>query len=132
MENNGYNLRKEKTEHVKKNGKICPCCNKQQKKYYKNNVCVGCRSARARFVRRNTLKQKYGGKCMRCGNDDISILHFHHINPETKLFNLSGSYHSINYKMIEEEADKCELICPNCHAKEHVKINQFIIDYYKL
>lgn len=132
METNGYSLRKEKTNSIAKSGKICPCCERQQNKYYKNSVCASCRSARVRYIQRDKLKQLHGGKCVKCGCCDVDILHFHHIDPNTKLFNLSGSYHSANYKALEDEAKKCELLCPNCHAKEHVKDNQKVIDYYKL
>ncbi len=95
-------------------------------------MCSSCRCFKVRHTQRLKLKQKHGGVCKRCGCDDINILHFHHLNPENKLFNLAGAYHSVNYKAIEEEADKCEFICPNCHAKEHVKNNQRVIDYYNL
>jgi hypothetical protein len=134
MKRNGYKLRKEKTKNVlkTKDGKICPCCETQQKRYYNNTVCSTCRSFRVRYEQKTKLKKQLGGKCVKCGNDDIRILHFHHIDKETKLFNLAGAYHSINYKAIEDEAKKCELLCPNCHAKEHVKENQKVIDYYNL
>lgn len=73
-----------------------------------------------------------GGKCVKCGNSDIEILQFHHKDPKNKTFNLSGNYHLNNYKDLKKEADKCELLCTNCHAKQHVNQNKKVIDYYKL
>lgn len=61
------------------------------------------------------------GKCQRCGYDKhVGTLHFHHRNPDNKLFGLSNciSCHK-SWEKIKEEIDKCELICPNCHAIEH-------------
>lgn len=77
------------------------------------------------------LKAYKGSVCERCGLKDIEILQFHHINPENKKFNLSESYNIISYDALKIEADKCELLCPNCHAKEHISDFQKIIDYYE-
>ena len=53
---------------------------------------------------------------------DISlrIFHYHHINPETKIDNISrmvGKNNSL--EKILAEIDKCELLCITCHHKEH-------------
>ena len=132
MEKNGYNLRKQNTRSVEKSGKICPCCERQQKTYNKNSVCSTCRSSYTRYIKKNKLKQLSGGCCVICGNNNIDILHFHHKDPETKLFDLSSSYHNTNYQLLKDECNKCELLCPNCHAEKHVKCNQKVIDYYNL
>ena len=59
--------------------------------------------------------------CSNCGyNDNPDILHFHHINPETKINNISrmvGKNHSM--ERILAEIDKCKLLCITCHHKEH-------------
>jgi len=62
-----------------------------------------------------------GGKCCRCGYDTyLSALDFHHVAPETKKFNLSKIFASttkdtIPYKEVMAEANKCALLCANCH-----------------
>jgi len=70
----------------------------------------------------------HGNKCVFCGCNDIDILQFHHL--KDKKFSLSGFYHSKNFEDLKNEASKCILLCPNCHAKEHIKDKQHIIDYY--
>tara|TARA_R100000654_G_C2641241_1_gene121720 strand:+ start:259 stop:666 length:408 start_codon:yes stop_codon:yes gene_type:complete len=59
--------------------------------------------------------------CSKCGyNKNPDILHFHHINPKTKLANISrmvGKNHSM--KRINDEIKKCKLLCITCHHKEH-------------
>ena len=131
-EKKGYTLRKTETRCKLKGGKICPCCNKQQQKYFKNTVCSVCRNHKQRYLQRIKLKNECGGKCVRCGLKDIDILQFHHKNPDDKTFNLSSKYNSLDYMTLKIEADKCELLCPNCHAKEHSSINHYVLEYYKL
>ena len=59
--------------------------------------------------------------CSKCGyNENPDILHFHHIDPRTKVANISrmvGKNHSM--KRIKEEINKCRLLCITCHHKEH-------------
>jgi hypothetical protein len=45
------------------------------------------------------------------------IMEFHHIDgsPEARVCHLYGS----SIKRLQEEVDKCILVCPNCHAKIH-------------
>lgn len=59
-----------------------------------------------------------GGKCMLCGySKSIRAMTFHHINPTTKEFEVSGSTKSWAKILIEME--KCVLLCANCHAECH-------------
>ena len=66
-----------------------------------------------------------GGKCQKCGYDRCEgALQFHHRNPAEKDFglsdvNLNGTDHSL--KILLLEADKCDLLCANCHAEIHYK-----------
>lgn len=64
-----------------------------------------------------------GGKCEICGYDKCeAALEFHHLNPEEKEFQLScGNTYSI--EKLKKEADKCILVCANCHREIHDKIN---------
>ena len=64
------------------------------------------------------LVEYKGGKCERCGyNKCMGALDFHHIDPSTKEFCLTGNTFGIKRQMIE--ADKCILLCANCHREEH-------------
>jgi len=65
------------------------------------------------------LKIDFGGKCLDCGYDEVvDILVFHHVDPSTKEFSV-GSI-SGRHNMMREEAKKCILLCPNCHAIRHL------------
>lgn len=65
----------------------------------------------------HSLRVSMGGKCSKCGYDEeVRILQFHHHNGGKK-DNVTALQ---TLKAIEEEAAKCILLCPNCHALEHL------------
>lgn len=65
-----------------------------------------------------------GGQCNRCGyKTTIRSLDFHHIDPATKLYNLSDLLKSPKSRTtIIEEAKKCIVLCRNCHGEIHDNI----------
>ena len=73
--------------------------------------------------RRNkvALVEYKGGKCEICGYDKcIEALSFHHLDPNQKDFGVSnGNIKSL--ETLKREADKCILVCHNCHAELHAK-----------
>lgn len=66
------------------------------------------------------LKKEQGNKCCMCGyNKHPEILHFHHSDTKTKTGEVSVIIRT-NIKKGIEEAKKCILLCPNCHALKHL------------
>jgi len=64
------------------------------------------------------LRMSYGGACNRCKYDkEPRILQFHHTDPTNKTMDVVLTR---NRRKAREEAAKCELLCPNCHAYEHL------------
>lgn len=60
-----------------------------------------------------------GGECQACGYSNCSkALTFHHIDPDTKSFNISEKVDA-PWEVVREELDKCVLLCFNCHMEEH-------------
>lgn len=62
-----------------------------------------------------------GGKCSICGySNNISALEFHHINPDTKEFNIDArKFANTSPEKLKEEISKCLLVCSNCHKEIH-------------
>lgn len=59
-----------------------------------------------------------GGKCKKCGYNRCPIaLEFHHLDPSQKIFSISQIPHTRSWARIQEEIDKCELLCSNCHRE---------------
>ena len=79
------------------------------------------KSQRKLQIRRETmakLRLDHGGKCIRCGySEEIRILQFHH-NKGGKDKNVAEIQ---NVEKMILEAQKCVLLCPNCHATIHLK-----------
>lgn len=62
-----------------------------------------------------------GGHCTRCGyNKSIRALSFHHKKPSQKCFDISNNGSLMKpWEEVVMEAQKCELLCLNCHAELH-------------
>jgi 5-methylcytosine-specific restriction endonuclease McrA len=59
--------------------------------------------------KRDAIRHSHGDKCAFCGyNRNIAALEFHHLEPKEK--------YAIN---TYEEANKCILLCANCHREYH-------------
>jgi len=72
-----------------------------------------------RLNRKKELVDYKGGKCTRCGYTpsseiEYNVLEFHHVDPSAKLFNVGTSL-SRSMESLLLEADKCMLLCANCH-----------------
>lgn len=74
-----------------------------------------------RWAKRLRAYNDLGGKCNKCGETDIFKLHFHHIDPTQKEFQLSKITAHIPWAIIKHELDKCILLCANCHASLHAE-----------
>ena len=73
-----------------------------------------------RYKIKSFLVNYKGGKCCVCGYDKyIGALDFHHINPNTKDFNISANTSYQNLEILKKEVDKCILVCSNCHREIH-------------
>lgn len=61
-----------------------------------------------------------GGECVTCGYKRcMRALHFHHLDPFEKDFDIS-KYQSIkDWTKVKLELEKCVLVCANCHAEIH-------------
>jgi 5-methylcytosine-specific restriction endonuclease McrA len=83
--------------------------------------CRKCSSeavTKARKSHRLLLVQEAGGKCERCGYDRYyGALEFHHRDPSTKLFEISGKGQTFSLARKRAEAAKCALLCSNCHRE---------------
>ncbi len=71
---------------------------------------------------RQEMVDYLGGKCAHCGvSYPTCVYDFHHIDPSTKLYNVSTMVSSFATKrdVLFAELDKCLLLCANCHRKFH-------------
>jgi hypothetical protein len=74
---------------------------------------------RRRKLKRLLVEYK-GGKCSVCGyNRSIGALDLHHSDDSSKSFGLSVRGLTRSWRRLKEEADKCVLVCANCHREIH-------------
>lgn len=57
-------------------------------------------------------------KCVKCGENHLAVLDFHHLNPNEKEFGISKFFHTPKEKILNE-MKKCIVLCSNCHRKLH-------------
>lgn len=63
-----------------------------------------------------SLIYAFGEKCQICKNSyPSSVYEFHHLNPSTKNFSISGDGNTRSKEKIANEAYKCIMVCANCH-----------------
>jgi hypothetical protein len=58
--------------------------------------------------------------CAKCGETRPWVIHFHHIDPAEKAFDID--LEAVIYKnddIIKAELDKCTCLCANCHIEFH-------------
>lgn len=108
------------------NGGSRKYCFKCSPSYPKGGSRAKTITALRRAMKREAVKRK-GSKCEICGYDKcIDALVFHHKNPEEKDFGLAESGTTHSWEEYLAEIEKCELLCANCHAEEHWKLNNKI------
>lgn len=100
----------------------CRVCGKVKEEVYHRRHCRQCWSDyfvnRAR-KRKQKIVDKMGGKCKKCGyNKCIAALQLHHVDPSTKDMDFAQMTRK-SWDKIQEELEKCILLCANCHAEEH-------------
>lgn len=78
---------------------------------------------------REMARDYKGGKCQICGYKKCSrALSFHHLNPKKKDFTISAKGLTRSWAKLQEEIDKCILLCANCHMEVHEGITQLPIE----
>lgn len=94
----------------------------KQREYWQNN-----NGKYNTTERRDAWKKRYyqalseaieqlGGKCVRCGATER--LEFDHIHPKDKSFAITKQLLMSDRKKFQEELDKCQLLCCDCHLEK--------------
>lgn len=108
-------------------------CNKElsgtQTKYCSVRCKNNCLTKTARKKIKARAVEYKGGQCQNCGyNKCMSALAFHHLDPSQKDFGIGGNGETRAWDTIKKELDKCVLLCANCHAEEHEKLDATLVD----
>lgn len=104
------------------------CHNDYQKKWYKNNPSSNRASLKRRKLAIRTLILEAKKKpCLDCGHTyPYYVMDFDHVRGKKK-YNLSECGQKMySLQTIQEEIDKCDVVCSNCHRERtfsRIKIN---------
>lgn len=92
------------------------------RRWYRDNAerKKGWQKRRLNELRQWWRELKSTLRCEECGESDPDCLHFHHIDPSTKRFNLSeAAPNGRSRQAVLAELEKCRALCANCHLKHH-------------
>ena len=97
-------------------------CSRTCKNRFGNNAHQSYLAQQNRGRKRKIeLVLEFGRQCSKCGyKKNFAALEFHHVDPETKSFQLDlRCLSNRTWSSILEEGEKCVLLCSNCHAELH-------------
>ena len=96
-------------------------------KKYNKYLCKKCNQESVESRKREKklkLVEYKGGKCSICGYDKCpAALEFHHLDMSEKDYGIGSHLHK-SFEFLKKEADKCILVCANCHRELHFKYNE--------
>lgn len=85
-------------------------------------------------IKRKLIENK-GGACEICGYcKNVASLDFHHVDSSKKHGNIGSIINAHKFCEAEKEAEKCQLLCKNCHMELHnpdleIEINYDCVSY---
>jgi hypothetical protein len=114
-----------KNRKIGKRSSRCKECHKDYMKnhYEQNKITYKQRARKSNIVYKEEVSKfltniKLNSKCNQCGENHPATLDFHHVDDETKEFNISVPQ-GRSMEKIKKEIDKCIILCSNCHRKLH-------------
>lgn len=115
--------------HYHKNG-----FNSEGKQKYRG-YCKDCANnlEKQRYLNKKSFVNSQKNKCEKCGEDRVYTLDFHHKDKEEKEFTI-GQFKRGSFDVIQNEINKCVVLCANCHREFHfleTNNNITIEDYLK-
>jgi hypothetical protein len=100
------------------------CMRELVRDHYRRNVQYYIRKAKARspswraVMQHKLLSYLSRHPCVDCGEDDPVVLEFDHIDPTTKMFEVSILMkRRVGWCRVRTEIEKCVVRCANCHRR---------------
>jgi len=97
------------------------CVRSRSKQHYEENG-ISLKEKKKLYIQQrrewfNEFKKTL--KCIKCGENHIACLDFHHRDPKQKEFSIAGAVSHSNKEKVIKELEKCDVLCANCHRKHH-------------
>lgn len=72
------------------------------------------------LVKQELVKAARAKGCCKCGEMELCVLDFHHVDPKTKEYRVASIIRGReSLKRLRAELEKCIVVCANCHRKIH-------------
>lgn len=130
------------------NTKRCTICGKEkpltdfsirnkQKNTYKSE-CKQCHNDKVKlryYYLKDVVNEYKKCGCAKCGENRLYVLDFHHIDPSTKDGTITRMSTKYSLDRLQNEIDKCVVLCANCHREFHylnLLNNISLKDYLKM
>jgi len=80
---------------------------------------------RRRREKQQALFSMFDYTCQNCGiiEETLGFFEFHHKDPHNKDKEVGSMLNSASFETVLKEVEKCIMLCPNCHKREHLKEN---------
>lgn len=107
-------------------GNICKGCQRKvmRQHYADNKQAYLDKADRNREIYRTKMREfirEYlvEHPCVDCGESDLRVLEFDHVDPANKNFTIGAAIGNsqLGFVKIKAEIEKCEVRCANCHRK---------------
>ena len=97
---------------------VLTASNKYSSRMHSCKKCYSAYQVKKSVEKKKLLIELLGGCCKCCGfQGHYSVFDFHHLDPSKKEFSLRTGNRGI--KTLLKEAEKCVLLCANCHRLVH-------------
>lgn len=98
---------------------LCGCCHTIH--HYNGTHPQAIKSAKIKNKLLETINKTC---CQQCGCNKLPALAFHHLNPKEKEFKIAhGLTNNYSWNELLTEAEKCDILCVNCHMINHSKLD---------
>jgi hypothetical protein len=103
----------------------CRDCFKEswQRRYYENHGHYrNSHNTSRNRIREQNARQVFeylaSHPCINCGESDPIVLEFDHRDKVDKIENISNLILNSSWQKIENEIEKCDVLCANCHRRK--------------
>lgn len=123
---------KEVSEFRKRGKRYTSHCKECLKKAYRENTsgsyskqyCLDKNKRHKKLIHDFIIQYLESHSCVDCGESNIVVLDFDHIDPSAKYTEISDMVQrSISIPRIKSEIEKCQVRCGNCHRRKTITNN---------
>jgi L-lactate utilization protein LutB len=99
-----------------------------QRRHYQRNRAKYVDGLKERRMRNKEYAWERKLKCVTCGETDQTCLDFHHLGDKVETI-ANMIRQAVSISKLQQEIDKCEVLCGNCHRRHHHSETDRFSDY---